>query len=96
MRCWNHDDLSDAEVRRLIQRRRIMLAGNRSRKVMGRLDCSSGRRMHRKNRILFPHAFIGTRSGYRPCGHCCRNAHWRWKRGMPWVAALLADLEVKR
>ncbi len=70
---WRHDELTDAELFRLIHAGEIALAGNRRLKIYGRLDCASGRRMQRENRVFFADEQEALRARYRPCGHCMRR-----------------------
>ena len=70
---WRHDELTDAELFGLMHAGEIALAGNRRLKIYGRLDCASGRRMQRANRVFFADEQEAVRAGYRPCGHCMRR-----------------------
>ena len=46
-------------------------AGHRPKKIFGRLDCASGRRlMHKKNRVFFLTWDDAVAQGYRPCKKC--------------------------
>ncbi len=46
------------------------LAGNRPRKIFGRLDCTSGMRTKKKNRVFFRSYEEAIEQGYRPCKNC--------------------------
>lgn len=46
------------------------LAGYRPRKIFGRLDCKSGMRMRKENRVFFHTLEDAVRQGYRPCNNC--------------------------
>ncbi|MBK8046764.1 MAG: metal-binding protein [Anaerolineales bacterium] len=70
---WRHAELSDAELFALLRSGAICYAGNRRLKIYGRLDCGSGRRMKRENRVFFVDAAEAMAAGYRPCGHCMRE-----------------------
>ena len=48
-----HDGLSDAELRRRIRRKELVFGGNRTLKIYGTLNCKSGKRMKRENRMFF-------------------------------------------
>ncbi len=74
-----HNDLSDAELHRLIRRRAITLGGNSRLKIYGTLHCASGKRMKRGNRVFFPDEAAARAAGYRPCGHCMKTAYRQWK-----------------
>ena len=45
-------------------------AGWRPRKIFGRLDCKSGMRMKRENRVFFLSWDDAVAAGYRPCKNC--------------------------
>lgn len=66
-------------LKQLIGEGRISCAGNSKLKIFGTLDCASGKRMKTENRIFFASAEEAVRNGYRPCGHCCRDAYRSWK-----------------
>ncbi len=67
-----------ARLRRLVQLRRdglITLGGNRNLKIYGTLTCRSGRRLTVENRVFFRDEAEAVTHGYRPCGHCLRDAY---------------------
>ena len=70
---WRHDQLTDGELFALLRRGAIVLAGNRRLKIYGRLDCASGKRMKRANRVFFVGEEEAIAAGYRPCGNCWRK-----------------------
>ncbi len=45
-------------------------AGIKTQKVFGRLDCWSGKRALKKNRVFFLFWEDAVEAGYRPCKHC--------------------------
>lgn len=45
-------------------------AGWKPGKIFGRLDCKSGIRMHKENRVFFHTIEDAIREGYRPCKKC--------------------------
>lgn len=45
-------------------------AGWKKGKIFGRLDCWSGKRIKRENRVFFLSWQDATEAGYRPCKHC--------------------------
>jgi methylphosphotriester-DNA--protein-cysteine methyltransferase len=51
----------------------IQFAGNRRLKIYGRLDCWSGKRMKKENRVFFRNEKEAIELGYRPCGHCMKK-----------------------
>ena len=91
-----HEDLTDAQIRTLLRQRQIWFAGNKPLKIMGRLDCKSGKKMKRQNRVFFRWAAEGRSEGYRPCGKCCPLAYQKWKRGKIWFGAFCTELAEDR
>ena len=71
-------DLSDRELRSLIEQNKVCLGGNRRLRIYGRLDCSSGKRMKRENRVFFLSKQQAVEVGYRPCGHCMKAEYRQW------------------
>lgn len=55
-----------------IKNKQIALAGNKKLKIYGTLDCRSGKRMKKENRIFFFSEDEARQSGYRPCGNCLK------------------------
>ena len=45
-------------------------AGNITHLIFGRLDCKSGKRMFKENRVFFHSLEDAIREGYRPCKNC--------------------------
>ncbi len=45
-------------------------AGYKKGKIFGRLDCKTGMRMKRENRVFFHTLEDAVREGYRPCMNC--------------------------
>jgi methylphosphotriester-DNA--protein-cysteine methyltransferase len=74
-----HSKVSDDFVRSQIRRAGILLAGNRRLKIFGKLNCASGKRMKRKNRIFFSSEDEAIENGFRPCGHCMRHEYKVWQ-----------------
>ncbi len=70
---WRHDELTDTELFALLHSGAIRYAGNRRLKLYGRLDCGSGRRMKRENRVFFAGIAEAIAAGYRPCGNCMQR-----------------------
>jgi len=50
--------------------RKGILAGNRKLKIYGTLDCYSGKRMKKKNRVFFLTELDALQCSYRPCKIC--------------------------
>ncbi len=46
------------------------LAGWRQGKIFGRLDCQSGMKMKKENRVFFLSLEDAVKEGYRPCKNC--------------------------
>jgi len=69
------------ELKRMIDEREITMGGNRNLKIYGLLSCGSGKRMKRSNRVFFADEHDALTHGYRPCGHCMREAYLKWKSG---------------
>lgn len=74
-----HRNHTEKEIRSFIRNGEIHWAGNIAGKIYGSLDCASGKRMMKKNRIFFKTEAEAIRSGFRPCGHCLRSRYIRWK-----------------
>jgi methylphosphotriester-DNA--protein-cysteine methyltransferase len=66
----NHFDLTENELRSLLEAGSIAFAGNRKLKIYGLLTCGSGKRMKKENRVFFTSEPEARRAGYRPCGNC--------------------------
>ncbi|HEU5292636.1 MAG TPA: Ada metal-binding domain-containing protein [Cyclobacteriaceae bacterium] len=62
----------------MIHSGKIKLGGNVKLKIYGRLNCSSGKRMKRDNRVFFSSEKEAITEGYRPCGHCLRGKYLKW------------------
>jgi hypothetical protein len=83
-----HSELGDTSFARsrqlklLIDKGDIQLAGNRRLKIYGTLNCSSGKRMRVDNRVFFRSEAEAKSMNYRPCGHCMREAYLEWKTGI--------------
>ena len=84
----SHADLGNTtfgrfrRLKMLIDRGEVQLAGNRNLKIYGKLNCASGKRMKSANRVFFFSASEAESIGYRPCGHCMREAYYQWKDKM--------------
>jgi methylphosphotriester-DNA--protein-cysteine methyltransferase len=69
------------KLKQMIDSDQITMGGNRNLKIYGRLSCGSGKRMKRNNRVFFADEHDALTHGYRPCGHCMREAYLKWKSG---------------
>jgi hypothetical protein len=74
-----HEKLTTSELVRLLKSKKIVLAGNKKLKIYGSLDCRSGKRMKKMNRVFFRNQKEATELGYRPCGHCMKIDYVFWK-----------------
>lgn len=75
-----HSQLSATELRALIKAGVLTLGGNKKLKIFGKLNCTSGKRMLKLNRVFFTSASEAKYFGYRPCGHCMRQDYKIWKQ----------------
>jgi methylphosphotriester-DNA--protein-cysteine methyltransferase len=66
-------------LHQLIKEGKIVLGGNMSLKIYGTLQCKSGKRMSRTNRVFFSSEKEAIDLGYRPCAHCLRKKYLVWK-----------------
>ncbi len=67
------------QLKIVISKGEVQLAGNRKLKIYGALNCSSGKRMKSENRVFFKSEEEARDMGYRPCGHCMRQDYLEWK-----------------
>jgi methylphosphotriester-DNA--protein-cysteine methyltransferase len=79
---FSHADI-DIGIFKLIRSGEISLAGNKKLKIYGTLDCSSGKRMKKQNRVFFANEHEALQQGYRPCGKCLNEKFLEWKRKRP-------------
>lgn len=77
-----HAALTSMQIFRMIRAGKLVCAGNKRLKIYGRLNCRSGKRMNKMNRIFFMNEEEAITEGYRPCGHCMREAYKSWKDGV--------------
>ena len=73
-----HSELEDRDLWRALKSGTIRWGGHRGLRIYGRLDCWSGRRMQRRNRVFFESADGAEKCGYRPCGHCMKEEYRQW------------------
>lgn len=73
-----HLEVKDSDLRRKIKQKEICFGGNRKLKIYGTLQCKSGKRMKRENRIFFASKKEAIKTGYRPCGHCMKTEYKKW------------------
>lgn len=75
----SNQQLNQLELHKLIKSGSIKFAGNAKLKIYGYLNCVSGKRMKKGNRVFFKNETAANKLGYRPCGHCMRESYNRWK-----------------
>jgi methylphosphotriester-DNA--protein-cysteine methyltransferase len=76
---FSHSLLKNADVHSLIRKGAIRLGGNKKLRIYGKLDCVSGMKMQRKNRIFFSDSREAESLHFRPCAHCMRDQYQQWK-----------------
>lgn len=76
-----HSEISDSELFKKLLRKEICLGGNRNLKIYGTLNCASGKRMKRENRVFFTSEKEALQNEFRPCGHCMKQEYKKWKDG---------------
>jgi methylphosphotriester-DNA--protein-cysteine methyltransferase len=76
-----HTDIEKDALRKQLRQRKILLGGNRKLSIYGKLDCRSGKRMKRENRVFFQSVNEAMENGFRPCGHCLKAEYDIWKKG---------------
>ena len=74
-----HSEIADAELRSQIKHKNIVLGGNSNLKIYGTLQCKSGKRLKKTNRVFFSSEKEAIEMGYRPCGHCLKSAYQEYK-----------------
>jgi alkylated DNA repair dioxygenase AlkB len=70
-----HEDIEQAELIKNIKSGKIKWGGNSDPKIYGTLQCYSGKRLLKKNRVFFSTELEAIENGYRPCQNCSRNNH---------------------
>lgn len=75
-----HANFTKEEIRKMIAEGTITLGGNQRLKIYGLLTCASGKRMKKVNRVFFRKEEDARQAGFRPCGHCMREAYLSWFR----------------
>ena len=74
-----HIEVTQPQLKNLIQNQKVTLAGNSSLKIYGALSCSSGKRMRKENRVFFENETEAIHLGFRPCSHCMHDIYLIWK-----------------
>jgi methylphosphotriester-DNA--protein-cysteine methyltransferase len=78
----HHSEISDSELKSKIRRQEICFGGYKKGKIYGLLNCSSGKKMKKENRIFFKDETEALANDYRPCGHCMKEKYKIWKNGI--------------
>ncbi|MCH5718002.1 Ada metal-binding domain-containing protein [Niabella hibiscisoli] len=76
-----HIAIADDMLRSRIRKGSIAWGGNQKLKIYGLLNCASGKRMKKINRVFFASEEDALLNGYRPCGRCMSRAYKNWKDG---------------
>ena len=79
LKMISHQDLTSRDLFNQLKNKSIAFVGNRKLKIYGQLNCSSGKRMSKQNRVFFKTEMEAMASGFRPCGHCLHNKYVIWK-----------------
>ncbi len=74
-----HYEITDSDLRNKIRQNKICFGGNQKLKIYGTLQCKSGKRMKKENRVFFISENEAIESGFRPCGHCMKENYQKWK-----------------
>ncbi|MEP7321922.1 MAG: Ada metal-binding domain-containing protein [Saprospiraceae bacterium] len=74
-----HSGLTNSDLWIKLYNKEITIGGNSKLKIYGLLQCKSGKRMKRENRIFFKSIAEAISSGFRPCGHCMRKDYLRYQ-----------------
>jgi methylphosphotriester-DNA--protein-cysteine methyltransferase len=76
-----HGFAASRKLKELIASGSIRIAGNRKLCIYGTLDCFSGKRMKKENRVFFRSEEEAISLGYRCCKNCwCRKKRQRLPR----------------
>ena len=73
-----HIDIDKDTLRNKIKDLSIRFGGHAKLKIYGALDCASGKHMKRENRVFFASEQEAVENGFRPCGHCMKEAYRTW------------------
>lgn len=73
-----HTSISPTKLVSQIRQKKVIFGGNQRLKIYGTLQCKSGKRMKRKNRVFFASENEAVKNGFRPCGHCMKIEYQKW------------------
>ena len=74
-----HAEIDDKKLWKKIKQNEISFGGNLKLGIFGRLNCKSGQRMKKVNRVFFGSEKEAIEHGFRPCGHCMSKEYEKWK-----------------
>jgi methylphosphotriester-DNA--protein-cysteine methyltransferase len=74
-----HTDISKRQLLTSLRERSLKYAGNSKLKIYGTLNCRSGKRMKKENRVFFKTEKEAIECGFRPCAHCMQERYLKWK-----------------
>jgi methylphosphotriester-DNA--protein-cysteine methyltransferase len=77
-----HLEIGPEDLHQKIRQKRISLGGNLKLKIYGKLNCKSGKRMKKQNRVFFSSEEEAIEHNFRPCGHCMKSKYKTWKNGL--------------
>ncbi|MCF8325264.1 MAG: metal-binding protein [Leadbetterella sp.] len=78
----NHLEINNIDLHFQIRQKLICLGGNSKLKIYGKLNCKSGKRMKKQNRVFFSSEQEAIDHNFRPCGHCMNRKYKTWKNGL--------------
>lgn len=73
-----HAEINDSDLRSKIKLKVVCLGGNQKLKIYGTLQCRSGKRLKRENRVFFTSESEAIENNFRPCGHCMKTEYKKW------------------
>lgn len=77
-----HSEINSLDLQNQIRQKQICLGGNLKLKIYGKLNCKSGKRMKKQNRVFFSSEEEAIEHNFRPCGHCMKSKYKTWKNGL--------------
>jgi methylphosphotriester-DNA--protein-cysteine methyltransferase len=66
----------------MIRQKGIIFGGNDKLKIYGCLNCRSGKRMKKENRVFFFSEQEATAHGFRACGHCMNKEYKKYRQAV--------------
>jgi methylphosphotriester-DNA--protein-cysteine methyltransferase len=79
----------------MMRSKTIRFAGNKALKIYGHLNCVSGKRMKKSNRVFFSSEREALKMGFRPCAKCMESAYKVWKETRDSAIIGLKRIKVK-